>query len=249
MKKKILIALGALALFVIGSFISIIVIFVARDLIQEKRLEDDLVYINDLFNVDDINEKEIRQRLRHYVTTGDNLKVEKAVKAYYNDALDYAITLSELLNDERLTSSLSIYNFRIDGPDFVRTKLYINNAKKGLEDVKIKITQHMTEKKKMSYLRNKDFDSYDVDLYKEMIINFDFFGKDIKEAEDSIQSVIDNLDKIDKVIEFLILNKGKWQIIGSNIIFLDESLIPEFNGLLNSFSYNGSLFDEDFDSL
>lgn len=249
MKKKILIALGALALFVIGSFISIIVIFVARDLIQEKRLEDDLVYINDLFNVDDINEKEIRQRLRHYVTTGDNLKVEKALKAYYNDALDYAITLSELLNDERLTSSLSIYNFRIDGPDFVRTKLYINNAKKGLEDVKIKITQHMTEKKKMSYLRNKDFDSYDVDLYKEMIINFDFFGKDIKEAEDSIQSVIDNLDKIDKVIEFLILNKGKWQIIGNNIIFLDESLIPEFNGLLNSFSYNGSLFDEDFDSI
>lgn len=244
MKKNVLIVLGVLVLFIIGIFIALVAVFVIKDLSQEDRLKKDIASINDLFDMNNLNEKEIRKRLKSYVATGDNLRLEKALKAYYNDALDYAVVLDDVLNDKRLTNSITINNFKNDGPDFVNTKAYLQSAKNELEKVKKEILNHISHKKVMSYINSKKMDSYYVDLYEEILSDFDFFGTNSREAEESIDSVIISLNRIESVIDFLIGCKGKWQIIGNRIIFLEDSLSAEFNSLLSEFEYDSGYDDE-----
>ncbi|MEE0700149.1 MAG: hypothetical protein U0M66_06180 [Bacilli bacterium] len=96
----------------------------------------------------------------------------------------------------------------------------------------------------MSYINNKKMDSYYVDLYEEILSDFDFFGTNSREAEESIDSVIISLNRIENVIDFLIGCKGKWQIIGNHIVFLEDSLSAEFNSLLSEFEYDSGYDDE-----
>ena len=123
MKKKNVIILIS-AVFII---ITLIAIFVVKDLRQEKTLRDEIASIQELAGSEQMDMDAVYEKLGHIVTTGDYAKVEKAVKNYMADNFNNAITIAEALNDEVLTNALTAENYTSDGSDFVKTKLLLND--------------------------------------------------------------------------------------------------------------------------
>lgn len=227
MKKKIFfITIGIILCLIFGG-----IIFVVRDLRQEKTLRDEIASIQELAGSEQMDIDAVNEKLGHIVTTGDYAKVEKAVKNYMADNFNNAITIAEALNDEVLTNALTAENYMSDGPDFVKTKLLLSDLQKRLTKAKEEQKRLSTNETVMSYLKDKE-DSYYVDLYKEIIGEEESASEDAIEIEQSIDEVLDMVAVEQSVIDFLSENKGQWTVQDGIIAFSDEALNVQYNQLL-----------------
>lgn len=204
MKKKILIILGIIITIILG----IITYFVVTDLNQEEKLRTELTEINNLVAIyENIDMNKTNKKLDTIITTGDYAIVEKAFKDYLKDNFINSIEMINLLNDERITKSLTIENYKEDGKDFKNTKAYLSETITNLENYKNKYYEFLTEEKAMSYINNKNLDSYYIDFYKDEFVKNIETNKNDKTIENSINDVISLLQNSEKVINFLIDNK------------------------------------------
>lgn len=48
--------------------------------------------------------------------------VERAYKNYISDILKNMKNIAQVLNEEQITKSLTVENYKTDGPDFTKTK-------------------------------------------------------------------------------------------------------------------------------
>ncbi len=230
MKKKVLIAI----LIIIVIAIAVIGYFVFSDMMQEDKLKAELSELNQLVNAEDIDMDAINDRLDRIVTNGDYAVVEDAFKSYLKDNFENSIEISNILNDEKITTLLTVENYESDGKDFTESKEYITNTRATLEDCKNKYTEFLTEDKAMSYINDKGLDSYYTDLYKdEFIGDMDLASLDTT-VQDSIDEVISMLNTSEKVLNLLSENQDDWQIQGENIVFNSDSLSNEYDELVNS---------------
>lgn len=228
MKKKILVLVGI----VIIACLVILGFFVASDLAQEKKLRTELDELNHLVNSSEIDMNSINERLDRIVTNGDYAVVERAFKSYLKDSFDVSLKIAEIINDEKITTLLTVSNYQEDGKDFVNTKQYIIDTKNSLEDCKEKYIEYLTEEKAMSYINDKDLDSYYVELYQnEFVGDMDADFKD-KTVENAIDDLISILDSSFDVIQFLSENQTAWQIDGDNIVFSNADLSIQYDQLL-----------------
>ena len=133
MKKGKKIFLIILAIIFIIMFL--IGVMVVKDLKEEDKLRDDISSINELINSDNPDDKLINKKLKTYVTTGDNLSLEKAVKRYYLDSYDLVKKYNNIVNVEKISNLVSINNFMFDGKDFNISKNYINDINNNLDEV------------------------------------------------------------------------------------------------------------------
>lgn len=227
MKKKIFfITIGIILCLIFGG-----IIFVVRDLRQEKTLRDEIASIQELAGSEQMDIDAVNEKLGHIVTTGDYAKVEKAVKNYMADNFNNAITIAEALNDEVLTNALTAENNMSDGPDFVKTKLLLSDLQKRLTKAKEEQKRLSTNETVMSYLKDKE-DSYYVNLYKEIIGEEESASENAIEIEQSIDEVLDMVAVEQSVIDFLSENKGQWTVQDGIIAFSDEALNVQYNQLL-----------------
>lgn len=230
MKKKTLIIVGVVVALIVG----FITYFVITDLNQEEKLKNELNEISNLVNTKDIDMEKVNKRLDTIVTTGEYAIVEKAVKEYLSDSFDNSIEMANLLNDERITKSLTIENYKEDGKDFKNTKVYLKETIIKLENCKNKYYEFLTEEKAMSYIDNENLDSYYIDFYKNEIMSDIEEVKNDKTIENSINDVISLLQNTEKVIDFLIENKDNWEVNEENIIFNSELLSNKYNELIEN---------------
>ena len=229
MKKQIWIPLLVVIVIVIG----VIGYFVISDLGQEEKLMTELDELNTLVNSENIDMNQIKERLNRVVTKGDYATVEKAFKQYLSDSFDNAIRISEILNDEKITQSLTAENYKEDGPDFVATKEYLTNTKQELNERKTNYEGFFTEEKAMSYINDKGLDSYYTDLYRNELVG-DIESEDVAdEVEPAIDEIIAILDKTEQIINFLSEHKDDWQIEDDNIVFTTENLSEQYNTLIS----------------
>ena len=233
MKKKLLWVLGIVVLVILG----IVGYFVVSDLNQEAKLKEELDGLNELVNADNMDLDLIYERLDRTVTKGDYAKVEESFKNYLKDNFDNSVVIVNILNDERITTSLTVTNYQEDGPDFIETKEYLTTTKAQLEGCLTKYKEFLTYDKAMSYIEDKDLDSYYIDLYKDEYVG------DIDNAltEDdlmvsSVNEIIELLNNTEHVIDFLIANKGSWNVEGENINFNTNALADQYDVLLNKLS-------------
>ena len=230
MKKKVLIVL----LIIIVIALVGVGYFVFTDMEQEEKLKTELSELNDLVNAENIDMDAINEKLERRITTGDYEKVEDAYKSYLKDYFDNSIQITNILNDEKITTLLTVENYESDGKDFTESKEYITNTRTTLEDCKNKYTEFLTEEKAMSYINDKGLDSYYTDLYKnEFIGDMSLASKDTT-IQDSIDEVITILNTSEKVLNLLSENQNNWEIDGENISFNRESLSNEYDSLINS---------------
>lgn len=225
-KKNVIILISTVFIIII-----LIAIFVVKDLRQEKTLRDEIASIQELAGLEQMDMDAVNEKLGRIVTTGDYAKVEKAVKNYMADNFNNAITIAEALNDEVLTNALTAENYMSDGPDFVKTKLLLNDLKERLTNAKEEMKRLSEDETVMSYLKDKE-DSYYVDLYKEIIGEEESASEDAIEIEQSIDEVLDMVAVEQSVIDFLSENKGQWTVQDGIIAFSDEALNVQYNQLL-----------------
>lgn len=230
MKKKILIVL----LIIIVIALVGVGYFVFSDMQQEDKLKTELSELNDLVNAENIDMDAVNEKLDKRITTGDYEKVEDAYKSYLRDNFDNSIQIANILNDEKITTLLTVENYESDGKDFTESKEYITNTRETLEECKAKYTEFLTEEKAMSYINDKGLDSYYTDLYKNEFIGDMSSASQDTTVQDSIDEVIGILNTTEEVLNLLSENQDSWKIDGENISFNSESLSNQYDELINS---------------
>ena len=194
----------------------------------------ELSELNDLVNAENIDMDAINEKLDRRITTGDYEKVEDAYKSYLRDNFDNSIQIANILNDEKITTLLTVENYESDGKDFTESKEYITNTRETLEECKAKYTEFLTEEKAMSYINDKGLDSYYTDLYKNEFIGDMSSASQDTTVQDSIDEVIGILNTSEEVLNLLSENQDSWEIDGENISFNSESLSNQYDELINS---------------
>lgn len=230
MKKKILITL----LIIIVIALIGVGYFVFTDMQQEEKLKTELTELSELSNAQEINIDEINNRLDRIVTKGDYATVENAFKTYLRENFNNSIQIANILNDEKITTLLTVENYKEDGKDFIKSKDYITTTKTTLEDCKNKYTEFLTEEKAMSYINDKGLDSYYTDLYKEEFVGDMSSASQDTTVQDSIDEIIKLLNTSEKVLNLLSENQNSWEIDGENIVFNNENLSNQYDELINS---------------
>ncbi len=227
--KKVLIIIGV----ILALFIAVIAVLIVKDYNQEEKLRQELNEIDSMINFEDFDYDAVNERLGKTISSGDYLVVEKAAKKYLKDTIDITLTIVNILNDEKLVNILTAENYKNDGPNFINSKLYIKNTKEKLENNKTKILNQMNNETVLSYVENKNLDSYYIDFYKSLSFSSEAeINKNKQEMEDSIDSIIDMLNVYDEIIDFLIENKNEWTIDGEYIVFSTEKLGNQYDELL-----------------
>ena len=230
MKKKILIVL----LIIIVIALVGVGYFVFTDMMQEDKLKTELSELNDLVNAENINMDAVNEKLDRRITTGDYEKVEDAYKSYLRDNFDNSIQIANILNDEKITTLLTVENYESDGKDFTESKEYITNTRETLEECKAKYTEFLTEEKAISYINDKGLDSYYTDLYKNEFIGDMSSASQDTTVRNSIDEVITILNTSEEVLNLLSENQNSWEIDGENISFNSESLSNQYDELVKS---------------
>ena len=237
MKNKVVKVILWSVLIIFILFCVFVGFLVGKDLKQEDDLRDNIKEINDMFSQDDLDVDKINKSLKSYVTTGENLMLEKVVKKYYSDAFELVLDTDNVLKDRRITNLLSEENVLNDAPDFTYSKKYIENTIKTLSELVEKVKDFQTEENIISYYKDAKIDSYYKDLYIELTSMFNYFG-DSKDYENDIDKLISQLEAIDDILDFLKENYGSWTIVDGGYYFENEDLLVKFKELLSKVDYD-----------
>ena len=227
MKKKILIAVAVIAILVIG----VIVFFVISDLQQEAKFNDEMLALEEIMNADELDFDAIYAKTDVIVTKGDYGVVEEAIKKYIKDTSSIAEKIIDTMNSEEFGTILTIENFEEDGKEFTESKEFITTTRETLEQCKEEYEQQFSEEKMMSYINDKGLDEYYVELYKNQIATVS--EEDNQTVQESIDQVIDLLDKVEDAIDYLIENEDDWNIINGSLMFLDQDKLDEYQEILS----------------
>ena len=226
---------------IIGVIIAIVVvsivgigILVVNDFRQEDILRQEMLEFENLTRAENIDLDQIDQKIREIKTTGDYGVLEKAMKDYLADVVNATVGIADVLNDERIVNVLTPENYAEDGPDFVQTKQFLEEAKGKIEQYKTEVLTLLTNEGAMSYIENKNLDDYYIDLYKEIALSEDTaIEEDNAELEASLDEAVKILDVETQVINFLSENKDGWEIQGENIVFNSEELQNQYDELVS----------------
>ena len=227
MKKKILITLAVLVIIVVG----IIAFFVVSDIQQEKKFNDEMLALENMMNTDELDFEAIYEKTDLIVTKGDYGIIEKAIKSYIKDTALVAEKIIDAINSEEFGTIISIENFEEDGKEFTESKEFIKTTRENLEQYKEEYGNQFDEEKIMSYINDKNLDEYYVDLYKNEVLTVS--QEDNQTVQDSIDQVIDLLDKMEDAIDYLIENKDDWNVIDGSLMFLDQDKLDEYQDILS----------------
>ena len=234
-KKKQQIIVGVIVAVVVAVIVIFAIMF-TKDSVQEQKLRKEMGEISEItanINSEKMDMDEIDKKLNETITTGDYAIVEKAIKEYLSDSLNSMKAITEIMNDERISKVLTAENYKNDGPEFKETKEYLVNTQKTLELSKKILMENMTDEKVMTYIESKNVDTYYIDLYKELTIGEESVTEEDRKAiESSLDDIINVLQVEQEVIDFLVANKGKWEVEDENIVFEQDSLIQKYNELL-----------------
>lgn len=226
MKNKIGIIIAVVVLIIVG----IIGGFASADLAQAATLRKEIAVIAE----SDITKDEIDMGIK---TKGDYAVVEQTIKEYMNT---YSITCKEImkmLEDEQMAEILSAENYKNDGPNFVKSKEYIETTRKNFDE-KITLLIDMTSEETMKCaIEDKGLDENFKELYNELMLGEEL-KVDLQETKQSLEETSATINNIlnvqEKVINMLIENKGKWEIDDDQIVFSTQTLVDKYNEFISS---------------
>lgn len=237
MKNKVVKIILWITLIIFVLFCFLVGFLVVKDLKQEDNLRDNIKELNEMFSQDELDVDKINKSLKSYVTTGENLALEKAVKKYYSDAFELVLDINDVLNDKRITNLLSDENILNDAPDYTYSKKYIENTIKVIKESVDEVDDFQTKENIISYFNDSKIDSYYKNLYVELTSMFNYFGNS-KDYEEDMNKLVNQLNVIDDVLSFLSYNYGSWTIVNGSYYFENETLLKEFKELLSKLDYD-----------
>ena len=155
----------------IVTFLAIVGYYVYDGLKTEKMLDDEFSKIEYIINRDGISNNTLDIMLNNYVSDGEYLQVEMAIKNYFKDFLNECRRLEDLYTNYELNRVLYLDNFDEDAPYFETSKKIITDAQVDFTSIQKNLTDYFSKEKIMSYINDYDLSWYYVDYYDNMTID------------------------------------------------------------------------------
>ena len=162
--------------------------------------------------------------------TGKYGEVEKALKDY---VLECQAITKEAVNqyqNESFSTILSADNLKNDGPEFTASKKLIADTKAKGEETKTKLAEMISDE----YKEKKANESGLTGKYKDFFIENIQLEKDLKSLNTTIDNVNNYLTKVNEIFDFLVANKGNWEVSSNKVQFTKGELVTKYNSLINS---------------
>lgn len=163
-------------------------------------------------------------------SNGKYSDVEKALKDYVVEYQSTAKEIASQYENESFTTILSADNLKNDGPEFTESKKLIADTQKKGEEVKTKLAEMVSDQ----YKEKRASDIGLTGKYKDLFIKNIQLEKELKTVNSTIDNINNYLTKIDDVFNFLIENKGTWEVKTTAVEFKQMSLVTKYNSLLTS---------------
>ena len=200
---------------------------------EKEKLVKEINELNGLVSKQNMDMDKVNEILDRTVTNKSYSDVERASKDYLKNSVNLLNDLMGVMSNEDIVKILTVENYKKDGPKFTNSKNLIDDTKKSLGEQKDKFLACLDEKEIDKYADEKGFNEEKKKLFKELMIGKNSsIEKDRKQFEEAIDMVLDLLNKQEEIIDFLIENKGQWEISGSQITFRDSKLVTKYNNLL-----------------
>ena len=213
---------------IIGSIFAFILV---KDLKQEDILRNE---VNRLSKVD-FSKDSYKSKIK---TKGDYKVVETVIKDYFAEYADNLQEISKIASDKTISTILSANNYKEDGPDFVKTKNYLNETKTSFNTKVDELAYMTSEDEIMRRINEKKLDSYYVKLYKELMLK-KTTGDDFKKSIENLTKLKENINKIldteEAVIDMPISEKDKWKIEEDKIVFENTDTLNKYNELIKDY--------------
>lgn len=222
---------------IVGVIVLIIAIaggyFFFNDTMQKSKMIVEFEQMKEITQAEDFDLDKLKEKTSTIVSSGKYATVEKAAKNYASDVFSKAFEIKTLLQDEKIAQLLTASNYTKDGPEFVESKKYLSETKQKLEEGKTQMLSYFEESKINSYIEAETKNGSAIQLYKEFLSqDIKMSDSEKKEIETSIDKVVSMLGIQEEVINFLIQNKGNWQVQGDKIVFHSNSLVTAYNAFL-----------------
>ena len=227
MNKKYIIYITLTIIAIISLTIILKIIF---DYQKEAKIRNEIKIINNILTSENIEENAINKILdRTIIEKGEYKLVEKSIKLYYKDLYSSLSNLYFLLDEDNFSNYLSIINLKEDKPTFIKSKNNLQDSKNQIiEQYNDFYTRLTDESIKLSYIVDKNLSNYNRKFYLEIIeeINKKDFKNNITQKKNNI---INKIPIYNEALDFLIVNKGHWEIRNNNIIFDTTQLYEEYS--------------------
>ena len=217
----------------IVTFLAIVGYYVYDGLKTEKMLDDEFSKIEYIINRDGISNNTLDIMLNNYVSDGEYLQVEMAIKNYFKDFLNECRRLEDLYTNYELNRVLYLDNFDEDAPYFETSKKIITDAQVDFTSIQKNLTDYFSKEKIMSYINDYDLSWYYVDYYENMTIDENIIDENKEEIDSSIEYVLAVLNAYNNYFTFLSDNADYWSIDEDYIYFDNDDLLEEYNHLLD----------------
>lgn len=217
----------------IVTFLAIVGYYVYDGLKTEKMLDDEFSKIEYIINRDGISNNTLDIMLNNYVSDGEYLQVEMAIKNYFKDFLNECRRLEDLYTNYELNRVLYLDNFDEDAPYFETSKKIITDAQVDFTSIQKNLTDYFSKEKIMSYINDYDLSWYYVDYYENMTIDENIIDENKEEIDSSIEYVLAVLNAYNNYFTFLSDNADYWSIDEEYIYFDNDDLLEEYNHLLD----------------
>ncbi len=205
---------------------------VFNDLKKENKIKNEIKEVVSVLGTENIDDDDVSAILdRRMFTKGNYYVVEDSLKNYYKDLYNYQKNIAFLMDEDNFTNYLSAKNISEDGPSFTKSMSNLQTTKSQLNDKYNEFNNQITnESVQISYIYDRDVDSYYKKLYLEFINEYtpSTLQEDIKTKYD------DTLKKIDlynEAFTFLSANSAHWKITDDVISFDDTTLYESYKSI------------------
>ena len=206
--------------------------FVITGIKEEVTLENEFSAIEDLIDNSSIDNTQIDYMLNNFVTTGDYLNVEKAIKDYLEDLLVECRRLDNIFQSQDLTNVLSLYNFDADAPYFYESQHIIEKYYQELKNIKTNLINLLDTDSIISYAEAYQLQDYYLDYFKNLIIDENMLNTNRNDIENSLDYALNTLDIYKELFELLSNNVDSWTMDEDYIYFDNDNLLEEYNRLI-----------------
>lgn len=229
-KKYLIIAIIILAIaLIIGISLKI-----GTDFSKETKIKNEVKLIVEYLDKGLYNDEELTKVLnREVVESGEYSIVEKSIKSYYKDLQADLSNFDFLISEDNFSNYLSGSNLKEDRPSFIKSKDNLHNTKSQITEVFAGLDSHLNDKSlKIIYIADKDVKSYYKEFYLSLIDEYldeDFYNN----IKTSKENTLSKIDTYNEALDFLIANKGHWDIDKEVIIFDDNIYYEEYLSITN----------------
>ena len=170
-------------------------------------------------------------------TTGSYAVVEKTFKDYMNEIITDTQELANTLDEDKIMNLVSIENLKEDGPDFTKSKEEIATMKESISSYVTNMENVANEESLLARIEDKDVGEYYKELYRQLATDEES-GASLKVAIEELKTneeeLVQGLDDLNSILNFLSENKNEWQIEENQIVFTTQSAYEEYSELMKT---------------